>query len=106
MHASIWVWLGGTLVIAAIASWLSVRYIPHTRVGVIEKLWASQGSVTEGRIIAMQGEAGYQAEVLRGGIHFGYWRWQYRVHQARNPLAVTMNPPQGRRAEIRRAFSS
>ena len=37
----------------------------------------------EGQIIALNGEAGYQAELLRGGIHFGYWRWQYRVHKVR-----------------------
>src|SRR6185369_8773376 len=33
-----------------------------------------------GRIIAMNGEAGYQARVLRGGLHFGYPCWMYRVH--------------------------
>ena len=31
----------------------------------------SSGSVPEGRIIALNGEAGYQADLLRGGIHFG-----------------------------------
>ncbi len=35
----------------------------------------------EGRIIALNGEAGYQVEVLRGGIHFGLWRWKYRIHR-------------------------
>ena len=37
----------------------------------------------KGQIIALDGEAGYQAELLRGGMHFGYWRWQYRVHKVR-----------------------
>jgi uncharacterized membrane protein YqiK len=60
---------------------MGLRYIPHDRVGVIEKLWSPKGSVGEGRIIAMNGEAGYQAEVLRGGIHLGYWRWQFRIHK-------------------------
>lgn len=64
-------------------AWLGTRYIPHTRVGVIEKLWSPNGSVTNGRIIALNDEAGYQAELLRGGLHFGFWRWQYRVHTAR-----------------------
>ena len=41
------------------------------------------GSVPEGRIIALGREAGYQADLLRGGIHFGLWRWQYRVHKTR-----------------------
>jgi len=32
-----------------------------------------------GRIIALEGEAGYQARLLSPGWHFGLWRWQYRV---------------------------
>ena len=63
--------------------WLGVRYIPHNRVGVIEKFWSNRGSLGEGQIIALNGEAGYQANLLRGGLHFGYWRWQYRIHQSR-----------------------
>lgn len=74
-----------------IALWLCVRYIPNNKVGVVEKLWSARGSVSEGKIIALVGEAGLQAEVLRGGLHLGLWRWQYRVHQA--PL-VTI--PQGK----------
>ncbi|MEO8825725.1 MAG: SPFH domain-containing protein [Chthoniobacterales bacterium] len=60
---------------------LGVRYIPHTSIGIIEKLWSSRGSLKEGRIIALTGEAGYQAELLRGGLHFGFFPWQYRVHK-------------------------
>ncbi|MBS0204622.1 MAG: hypothetical protein JSS49_17090 [Planctomycetes bacterium] len=62
---------------------MCVRYIPHNRVGVIEKLWSKSGSLSEGRIISLSGEAGYQSQLLRGGIHTGYWRWQYRIHRAR-----------------------
>lgn len=62
---------------------LCVRYIPHNRVGVIEKLWSSQGSLANGRILSLAGEAGYQSQLLRGGVHFGYWRWQYRIHKTR-----------------------
>jgi uncharacterized membrane protein YqiK len=83
---------GGVLVLlAAFAAWLTVRFIPNDRAGVIEKLWSSTGSVSNGHIIALDGEAGFQAELLRGGVHFGYWRWQYRVHAM--PL-VTI--PQGK----------
>ncbi|MHB8972859.1 MAG: hypothetical protein ACYC3X_17815 [Pirellulaceae bacterium] len=74
-----------------LATWLTVRFIPNDCVGVVEKLWSATGSVSDGRIIALDGEAGYAAELLRGGVHFGYWRWQYRVH--RTPL-VTI--PQGK----------
>ena len=68
-----------------------LRFIPNNSVGVVEKLWSAKGSVPEGQIIALNGEAGFQADLLRGGIHFGYWRWQYRVHKV--PL-VTI--PQGK----------
>jgi uncharacterized membrane protein YqiK len=72
-------------------AWLTARYIPNKQAGVVEKLWSHRGSVPEGRIVALHGEAGYQAELLRGGLHFGLWRWQYRVHKV--PL-VTI--PQGK----------
>ncbi len=63
--------------------WLCFRYIPHNSVGVVEKLWSWKGSVPDGQILALDGEAGFQAELLRGGLHFGYWRWQYSVPRMR-----------------------
>ena len=70
------------LVIAiCIYLFLGVRYIPHRRVGIIEKLWSASGSLTEGRIIALNGEAGYQAKVLRGGLYFGYPFWKFNIHK-------------------------
>ena len=78
-----WVYVGlAALGVAAlVAVFLSVRYIPNHKVGVIEKLWSNKGSLGEGRIIALNGEAGYQSNMLRGGLHFGLWRWQYAVHK-------------------------
>lgn len=91
-------WLAGgaglalvTLGAGLFAAWLALRYIPHNSVGIVEKLWSRQGSVPDGSIIALHGEAGYQADVLRGGVHWGYWRWQYRIHRA--PLVTV---PQGK----------
>lgn len=74
MIAGIWFSLGIVasvlIVIAALVYLLlGVRYIPHRRVGIIEKLWSASGSLTEGRIIALNGEAGFQAKVLRGGLY-------------------------------------
>jgi uncharacterized membrane protein YqiK len=66
----------------------SIRYIPNNRVGIVEKLWSRRGSIPGG-LIALHGEAGYQPDVLRGGIHF-FRPFQYRIHSA--PL-VTI--PQG-----------
>src|SRR6266567_1691845 len=65
---------------------LGIVYIPHTQVGVIEKIWSAKGSLKEGQIIARNGEAGFQARFLRGGIHFGLYPWQYRIHK--EPLVV------------------
>ena len=58
---------------------LGIIYIPHDKTGVIEKLWSHRGSLQEGRILALNGEAGFQAKLLRGGLHFGLFPWQYRV---------------------------
>ncbi len=75
----------------AFITWLTTRYIPNNLVGVVEKLWSLNGSVAEGCIIALNGEAGFQADVLRGGFHFTYPRWQYRIHRVK---LVTI--PQGK----------
>jgi uncharacterized membrane protein YqiK len=59
---------------------IGLRYIPHDRVGIVEKMWSLSGSLAHGRILALAGEAGFQARVLRGGLHFGYPIWMFRVH--------------------------
>lgn len=69
---------------------LGLRYIPNNRVGIVEKLWSNK-SLDEGRIIALNDEAGYQADVLRGGFHLMKWRFQYRIHKVQ---LVTV--PQGK----------
>ena len=61
-----------------------VRYIPNDQVGVVEKLWSARGSVKKG-FIALARQAGFQPEILRGGIHF-FFPFTYRVH--RKPLVT------------------
>ncbi len=69
-------------VVALLVLWVTgLRYIPHQKVGVIEKLWSSRGSLAEGRIIALNGEAGYQTRLLRGGLQFWFFPWQFRIHE-------------------------
>ena len=83
-------WLGGIvafLVLFRLSN--TVRYIPNNRVGVPERLWSFGGSLDKG-LIALEGEAGFQPHVLRGGWHF-LVPFQYRVHVV--PL-VTI--PQGK----------
>ena len=85
-------WIAAVVGALVLILWLSgIRYIRHDRVGVVEKLWTSKGSLEDGELLALEGEAGYQASILRGGLHFGLWRWQFRVHHL--PLVTV---PQGR----------
>jgi len=73
---------GAGIVGLLLFAWLiGVRYIPHNKVGIIEKLWSASGSLKQGQIISIDGRAGFQAKVLRGGIHLGYYPWQYRLHK-------------------------
>src|SRR6476661_2864666 len=85
-----WVlWLGGlgiVILLVCLPRLLGIVYIPHTQVGIIEKIWSGKGSLREGQIIARNGEAGFQARFLRGGIHLGLYPWQYRIHK--EPLVV------------------
>ena len=86
--------IGSALVVVALAAALirvsgMVRYIGNSRVAVVEKLWSSKGSI-RGGLIALKGEAGFQPDLLRGGLHF-FTPFQYRLHI--HPL-VTI--PQGR----------
>jgi uncharacterized membrane protein YqiK len=55
-----------------------IRYIPNKRAGIVEKRWSRGGSVRSG-LIALGGEAGFQPDVLRGGVHF-LTPLQYKVH--------------------------
>src|ERR1700758_4295377 len=85
-----WMWAFGgfavIILVLCLPRLLGIVYIPHTQVGIIEKIWSGKGSLREGQIIARSGEAGYQARFLRGGIHFGLYPWQYRIHK--EPLVV------------------
>ena len=57
--------IAGALVAVAILAvvWAtrSVRYIPNHRVGVVEKLWSSRGSVPDGLIALLQ-RKGYRVD--------------------------------------------
>ena len=57
-------WLHGAalvVLLVCLPRLLGIVYIPHTQVGIIEKIWSSKGSLRDGQIIARNGEAGYQA---------------------------------------------
>jgi uncharacterized membrane protein YqiK len=81
--------LSATAGIVAALFLLSVRYIPNNRVGIVEKLFSVKGSLKSG-LIAVNGEAGFQPNILRGGWHF-LFILQFKIHTM--PL-VTI--PQGK----------
>jgi uncharacterized membrane protein YqiK len=72
---------------------LGLRVISSDEVAVIEKWWSFKGSLKDA-IIALNGEAGYSPDLLRGGIHFRSVL-MYKLH--RYPL-ITI--PQGQIAYI------
>ena len=64
--------------------------IRERQVGVVVKRFAATVACCPGDLIALDGEAGYQADMLAPGLHFGYWPWQYRIIKV--PVTVV---PQG-----------
>lgn len=76
------------LALAAVASYntvlrlFGVVIIPDDSIGLVTKkfvLFGTQKELPPGKIIALQGEAGVQADTLAPGLHFFLWPWQYTV---------------------------
>ena len=63
--------------------WLfGVIIVPDDSVGIVTKkfvLFGANKSLPDGRIVALNGEAGYQADTLPPGLHIALWPWQYTV---------------------------
>lgn len=53
-------------------------FIRERDVGIVVKRFGLR-NLKPGQIIALRGEAGYQADTLSPGLHFFYWRWQYSI---------------------------
>jgi uncharacterized membrane protein YqiK len=75
--------------------WLwGVIIVPDDSLGVVTKkfvLFGANRTLPAGRIIALNREAGYQADTLAPGLHIGLWPWQYRVE-----LVKFFTVPQGK----------
>lgn len=78
--------LAGVLLLTTL---LGIVVINERQVGVVIKKFSARG-LPPGQFVALHGEAGYQADTLAPGWHFGYWPWQYTVVKA--PVTVV---PQG-----------
>ncbi|HXD18177.1 MAG TPA: SPFH domain-containing protein [Vicinamibacterales bacterium] len=75
---------GASLLLLAVFIWLGTRSISEDESGLVIKRFGP--ALASGRIIARDGEAGYQARLLAPGWHVGLWRWRYKV--LRVPLVV------------------
>ena len=55
--------------------------VPEDRIGLVTKKFVLVGkqALPEGRIIATNGEAGFQAQTLAPGVYFRKWFWQYDI---------------------------
>jgi uncharacterized membrane protein YqiK len=56
--------------------------VPEDRIGLVTKkfvLFGSRRELPDGKIIAVQGEAGFQGRTLAPGLYFWKWFWQYDV---------------------------
>ena len=63
-----------------------VIMIPDDGIGVVTKkfvLFGRHRRLPDGRIVALNGEAGFQADTLAPGLHIGLWPWQYTVEIVR-----------------------
>jgi uncharacterized membrane protein YqiK len=84
---SVWllVAIGATIVLAmaAIVILSSLVMIREDQVGVVVKRFSRAGALPEGRVVALKGEAGYQAATLAPGTYVGYWPWQYKITKHR-----------------------
>jgi uncharacterized membrane protein YqiK len=83
-----WYWYALLLVLLLLVR-CGFVLIRERQVGVVVKRFAGT-SLPPGRLIALAGEAGLQADALAPGLHFGYWPWQYRILKV--PVTVV---PQG-----------
>ena len=55
--------------------------VPEDKIGLVTKKFVLFGKqqLPEGRIIAINGEAGFQAQTLPPGVYFWKWIWQYSI---------------------------
>lgn len=90
------VWIAAILIfLLSFKIWfrlLGILFIPEDKIGLVTlkfSLFGEKKELPTNRIIAIDGEAGFQAQTLAPGIHFWYWIWQYEVHLQ----AFTVIPP-------------
>ncbi len=59
--------------------------VPENKMGIVIKKFVLVGSnrkMPDGKIIALNGEPGFQSDTLGPGLYWFYWVWQFSVDQA------------------------
>jgi len=72
----------GIAVVLLLLYGIGFTSIGTDEVGIVEKWWSLKGSVPSDGLIALKGEAGYQPQVLRAGVHFKT-PFKYKVKKIR-----------------------
>ena len=91
---SFWLWIAVAIVVfivffRQILQLLGVVIVPEDKIGLVTKKFTLFGEFKQlpsGRIIALNGEAGFQAQTLAPGLYFWKWIWQYEI--TLQPLTV------------------
>ncbi len=82
-----WLWVPALLVALVLYRWVlrflfGMVIVPEDRVGLVTKkfeLFGKDKQLPDGRILAIRGEAGYQAKALAPGLYWRMWPWQFGV---------------------------
>jgi len=81
-----WGWILPVLLMLVFYKWtfrlFGIWIIPEDKVGIVTKkfkLFGANKILKEGEIFACNDESGIQADVLKPGVYFWYWPWQYGI---------------------------
>lgn len=83
LHPATWA-VAATLMFAFVVVLSGLSVIGANESGLVVRRFGK--ALPAGRLIALDREAGYQADLLPPGWHFGLWRWRYQA--VRVPLVV------------------
>ena len=86
LNLPLWVWIIGGVVVVFIflpqLGWiLGLIVVGEREVGIVVKKFSLRGDLPPGQLVALNGEAGYQADTLAPGWHFSYYPWQYSIRK-------------------------
>lgn len=86
LNLPLWVWIIGGVVVVFVflpqLGWiLGLIVVGEREVGIVVKKFSLRGDLPPGQLVALNGEAGYQADTLAPGWHFSYYPWQYSIRK-------------------------